>query len=89
MNRLNLIFWIMLIGCLTGCVSLPEEGSADHAVFMRQCTQCHSWPHPGRHNKDEWDGILAWMDSIMQERNVKFSSEDKTTIRAYLHRNAR
>ncbi len=79
----------MLMVCLTGCAGLPEEGTADQAVYMKQCTQCHSWPHPGRHSKEEWDGILVWMESIMQEKDIAFSSEDKSTIRAYLHRNAR
>jgi hypothetical protein len=69
--------------------SLPEEGSPDEALFRSKCTACHSWPHPGRHSPWEWDHYLKLMDTHMQNRGITLEPEERETIRAYLHRNAR
>lgn len=69
--------------------SLPEEGSPDEALFRSKCTVCHSWPHPGRHSAREWDHYLKLMDTHMQKRGFSLEPEERETIRAYLHRNAR
>jgi len=72
-----------------GAGSLPEEGSPDLALFRSKCTVCHSWPHPKRHNVQEWNHYLNVMETHMKNRGITFESEDKEIIRAYLHRNAR
>lgn len=69
--------------------SLPEEGSADVALFRNKCTVCHSWPHPQRHNAWEWDHYLTLMEGHMKNRGFTMEPQEKETIRAYLHRNAR
>jgi len=72
-----------------GAGSLPEEGSADVALFRNKCTVCHSWPHPGRHNVREWDHYLKLMETHMENRGLPIEPQEMETIRAYLHRNAR
>ena len=72
-----------------GAGSLPEEGSPDVALFRNKCTVCHGWPHPGRHNVHEWNHYLNLMETHMKNRGLPFEPEEKETIRAYLHRNAR
>jgi hypothetical protein len=79
---------IMLFWSCSGN-SLPEEGSPDEALFRSKCTVCHSWPHPGRHSAWEWDHYLKLMDTHMLNREISLEPEEKETIRAYLHRNAR
>ncbi len=78
---------LFLWSCAGG--SLPEEGSPDETLFRSKCTVCHSWPHPGRHNAREWDHYLTLMDTHMQKRGFSLEPEERETIRAYLHRNAR
>lgn len=88
--RQAVIFLAMILflwSCAGG--SLPEEGSQDEALFRSKCTVCHSWPHPGRHNAREWDHYLKLMDTHMQNRGITFEPEERETVRAYLHRNAR
>jgi hypothetical protein len=72
-----------------GAGSLPEEGSADVALFRNKCTVCHSWPHPRRHNVREWDHYLKIMETHMENRGLPIEPQEMETIRAYLHRNAR
>jgi hypothetical protein len=69
--------------------SLPEEGSADVALFRNKCTVCHSWPHPKRHNVREWDHYLGLMKTHMKNPGLSIEPQEMETIRAYLHRNAR
>jgi cytochrome c5 len=68
---------------------LPEAGTADVELFKKKCTTCHSWPHPARHTKEEWDHYLPLMETHMKKRGVPFPPEEKQIIRNYLHRNAR
>ena len=72
-----------------GAGSLPEEGSADVTLFRNKCSVCHGWPHPRRHNVQEWNHYLKLMETHMKNRGLPFESEEKEIIRAYLHRNAR
>lgn len=93
---LNLTFlWATILTAVVlglwscGAGSLPEEGSADVALFRNKCTVCHSWPHPKRHNVREWDHYLKIMEGHMKNRGLSIEPGDMETIRAYLHRNAR
>jgi len=76
-----------LLNC--GAGSLPEEGSPDVVLFRNKCTVCHSWPHPKRHNTQEWDHYLGLMKGHMKNRGLSIEPQELETIRAYLHRNAR
>ncbi len=82
----------ILIMALAACAStgkFPEEGTTAQQTFVRQCGQCHSLPHPGRHTPEQWDHVLGMMVGFMKERNMAYTNEDMHTIREYLHRNAR
>lgn len=78
---------LLLSSC--GAGTLPEEGSPDVTLFRNKCTVCHSWPHPQRHNAREWDHYLTLMEGHMKNRGFTLEPQEKETIRAYLHRNAR
>ncbi len=78
---------VLLWSCAGG--SLPEEGSPDVVLFRNQCTVCHSWPHPRRHNAREWDHYLKLMEGHMKNRGLSMEPREMEIIRAYLHRNAR
>ncbi len=93
-NRRSFIpFLPLLAGFVFGACSstpnIPEVESADAQLFLNKCTQCHSWPHPGRHTAREWDHYLEIMEGHMKEKGLPFSSEDKKIIQSYLHRNGR
>ena len=79
--------FILLLWSCAG--TLPEEGSPEVTLYRNKCTVCHSWPHPGRHNAREWDHYLKVMEAHMKNRGLSFEPQEKETIRAYLHRNAR
>ncbi|GJL80202.1 MAG: hypothetical protein NPINA01_31910 [Nitrospinaceae bacterium] len=82
---------ILLTTVVMACAGseLPEAGSADVALFKKKCTTCHSWPHPGRHTREEWDHYLSLMESHMDKKGIPFSDEEKQVIQNYLYRNAR
>jgi len=84
------VIFLGAVSFLWSCAgSLPEEGSADVALFRNKCTVCHSWPHPRRHNVREWDHYLKIMNTHMENRGLSIEPQEMETIRAYLHRNAR
>ncbi len=68
---------------------LPEAGTQDAELYMKKCTVCHSWPHPARHTKVEWNHYLALMESNMREKGIPFSVDEKRIIKSYLYRNSR
>jgi hypothetical protein len=84
-----LILTVAALGLWSCAGSLPEEGSADVALFRNKCTVCHSWPHPRRHNVREWDHYLKIMKTHMENRGLPIEPQEMETIKAYLHRNAR
>jgi len=85
------LFSIMLAITVTACAGsqLPEAGTADVELFKKKCTTCHSWPHPARHSKEEWDHYLPRMELHMKKKGIPFSAEEKQVIQGYLYRNAR
>jgi hypothetical protein len=87
----KIIISILLPAVITACGGgqLPEAGTPDVDLYLKKCTVCHSWPHPARHTKSEWDHYLALMESHMKEKKIPFSPEDKKVIKSYLYRNAR
>jgi len=82
---------VLMTAAVTACAGspLPEAGTADADLYMKKCTTCHSWPHPARHTKEEWDHYLFLMESHMKKRGIPFSPEEKRVIQGYLYRNAR
>lgn len=86
-------YWIALMMTSTmmacGGGQLPEAGTPDVDLYLKKCTVCHSWPHPARHTKGEWDHYLALMESHMQKNGIPFSAEEKQVIKGYLYRNSR
>jgi len=84
---LSLLMMVPILACAGA--GLPEAGTGDAELFMKKCTTCHSWPHPARHTKVEWDHYLGLMDSHMKEKGIPFSTQEKQVIQSYLYRNAR
>lgn len=86
-------YWIALVILPTmmacGGGQLPEAGTPDVDLYLKKCTVCHSWPHPARHTKGEWDHYLVLMESHMKKKKIPFSAEEKQVIKGYLYRNAR
>lgn len=82
---------LLITASILACAGagLPEAGTAGAELFMEKCTTCHSWPHPARHNKREWDHYLGLMESHMEEKGIPFSAQEKQVIQSYLYRNAR
>ena len=79
----------MLIGSCATQPNIPERESSAALLFLKTCTQCHSYPHPQRHTSAEWDHYVKLMEGHMKNNRIPFSVEDKKTILGYLHRNAR
>lgn len=81
----------LLLSPIIACAGagLPEAGTADAALYKKKCTACHSWPHPGRHTRVEWDHYLGLMEAHMEKKGIPFSPEEKQIIQSYLYRHAR
>ncbi len=85
------LFSFLILAPILACAGagLPEAGTADADLYLKKCTTCHSWAHPGRHTKVEWDHYLGLMESHMDKEGIPFSPEEKQVIQSYLYRNAR
>jgi hypothetical protein len=85
---------ILAVGGLlvAGCASFgkwPESETQAYKTFEARCGSCHGLPHPGRNTPEQWDRTLGLMVQIMDERKVSYTKNEMSTIRQYLHRNAR
>ena len=80
--------WGLSVSCATQ-PNIPERESPAAQLFLKTCTQCHSYPHPKRHTSAEWTHYVKLMEDHMKNNHILFSLEDKKIILGYLHRNAR
>ena len=81
-----------IIGLSSACATqpnIPERKTPEAQLFLKICTQCHSFPHPGRHTTEEWDHYVNLMEGHMKTKGIPLSAQDKSTILSYLKRNAR
>lgn len=90
-HPMKFFFALLIAAALSACGGgqLPEAGTADVDLYLKKCTACHSWPHPARHTRVEWDHYLSLMEAHMQKKGIPFSAEEKQVIQSYLYRNAR
>lgn len=90
-NRIKNLIALLIASTMMACGGgqLPEAGTPDVELYLKKCTVCHSWPHPARHTRGEWDHYLALMDSHMEKKGIPLSDGEKQIIKSYLYRNAR
>ena len=76
---------------------LPQRDSTGATLLQRYCTQCHNLPGPGRHTREEWPGVLARMETLMQVSRfyrgllgpvAMPNTQEQAELRAYLEQNA-
>ncbi len=76
---------------------IPDKNSKGARLLQQYCTQCHNLPGPGRHTDQEWPGVIARMQRLMEvthrfgtliEDIEVMSAEDKNTLLAYLQEHA-
>lgn len=76
-----------------GCVKqpLPEAGSPAVDVYTGKCGLCHEPFHPQMHTYFGWKTVIARMEKNAQAKGMErlLSDDERTTILAYLERNAR
>jgi cytochrome c5 len=59
-------------------------------VFVAKCSVCHETPSPTAHVADEWDGVIARMQSNMARMGVpQLGVDDLNQITAFLKAHAR
>ncbi len=91
---------VLLIGIiLTGCTKpgagffltpIPEAGSDGAILYRKNCSGCHSLPHPARHTYPQWEHMLGVMKMRMEERGVTPpGEEERRVILDYLKAHAR
>ena len=81
-----------IIGLSGACATqtyIPERETPEAQLFLKTCTQCHAFPHPGRHTPREWDHYVKLMRGHMRTKGISFSEQDQSAILSYLKRNAR
>ena len=78
-----------LIGACATQPNIPERETPEAQLYLKTCTRCHGFPHPGRHTHREWDHYVNLMEGYMKTKGYPFSAQDKSTILIYLKRNAR
>jgi hypothetical protein len=73
-----------------GCArALPEEGSADAALYVQRCGSCHAVQHPKTLTAAMWQVQVDRMDSKFRGARMKPpEGEERARILEYLKRNA-
>lgn len=81
---------VLISGCATQPMQIPEMDSPEAKLFVSRCGACHALPHPARNTAAEWTDILALMEKRMKERNFPaLSDQELETLTIYLQSNAR
>lgn len=73
-------------------VAAPGEigDSPSARLFAQKCSVCHQTPSPSAHTADEWQGVVARMQSNMARMDVKPLLPDQVQqITTYLQEHAR
>ena len=80
----------MLLAAAAGCSKpLPEEGSADAALYAQRCGGCHVAHHPSALTAAMWDVMVKRMDSEIKRRGFPPLAEpERGRVLAYLQRHA-
>jgi len=89
-RRLILIITMILGGCASSPTPLPDAQSEAAQLYSEKCGACHSVPHPGRNNMDQWRHLLGIMKLRMQEKGMQtLGANDEQMILDFLERYAR
>jgi Dihaem cytochrome c len=82
---------VILVLSLAACSRpLPEAGSPAVEVYEKRCGSCHRAFDPTSMKYALWEMVLPRMEERMRSANLPpLSDEERSTIVAYLKRNAR
>lgn len=81
---------LLMAGCVSQPMTIPESGTAAAQLFATRCSSCHALPHPARNTANEWPGILALMDRRMRERHIPpINGQERDELLRYLQSHAR
>lgn len=86
------LYGVLMLAGLAACAGaptpLPEE--QDTSLYRSRCGGCHAVPHPARHSKKQWPGMVALMERRMTEAGMPALAEgERTRILDYLERHGR
>ena len=88
LNKIGLS--ILLAALVSACTpNIPKAESPEAKLYLKTCTQCHSWAHPARHSAEEWNHYVGVMEGHMKKRRIALPEKDKEIILKYLQRYAR
>ncbi|CAG1064851.1 hypothetical protein BAC1_00417 [uncultured bacterium] len=94
-KRLSLssVLFVSVLLLFAGCVKqpLPEAGSPAVDVYIGKCGLCHEPYHPQAHTYIGWKTVVTRMEKNAQAKGIErlLSDDERTTILAYLEKNAR
>lgn len=79
-----------VLAALAGCSTpLPEAGTADAALYVRECGGCHGVIAPGALRPAMWEFQVSRMDQIRRARGLApMPAAAHQTVLQYLVRNA-
>ena len=82
--------FLSLVLAVVGCARpLPEAGSDAAAVYEARCGSCHRAANPASMKYAVWEMVLPRMEQRIHEAHLPpLSDEERSTISAYLKRNA-
>jgi hypothetical protein len=84
------ILIIPLVGALAGCSApLPEEGTADAVLYVRECGGCHGAIAPSALRPAMWEFQVSRMDQIRRAQGLApMPAATRESVLKYLVRNA-
>jgi len=90
MKKYVMLLLLTTFPALSAWAEVPDAKSPDARVYAMHCAACHSLPHPGRLDWQQWRNILYEMEKRMDERGVdKPTPEQWQAIARYVKSHAR
>ncbi len=89
-------FILALAGCSasetnsTTAAVYPDQTSKGFQQFSKQCSSCHRPPMPNQHTAQEWEGVVAVMQTHKAQAGMEIMNPQETTqVLSYLQQHSR
>ena len=68
----------------------PEPSSQGFQQFSKQCSSCHRPPMPNQHTAQEWEGVVAVMQTHKAQAGMEIMNQhEKEQVLSYLQKHSR
>jgi len=70
--------------------SYPDPSSQGFQQFSKQCSSCHRPPMPNQHTAQEWEGVVAVMQTHKAQAGMTImNQQEQEQVLSYLQQHSR